>query len=580
MMDEKKKYSLLIAEDNPREEREMVRILKNRMPCIEITGLFPDGQAAFLSVCEKKPDIILTDIVMPKMNGVQLAEQTRAVHPAAQIIFTSCHNDFNFAKSAIDLRVHSYVLKPVMEEELVSAVEKALRLLDAEQQREQERTELLKKVQESIPVLREQFLRDLFFSAGLESSYIEQNLSFLQFDLPDPFAAQIMVLSMHSTADAAAPIDEKYITDFKIQSIVHSYADTRSRVYAVKISDTEFAVAVFLSLEEAENPGRLEGTQAVECTGSPEGVEVPECREDPEGSGADADLSPLDVCISIKEKIDEETDFEVKAGISTEANRVGDIAACYKEAVQALRTKFVGGPSRTVLYEDIEAASQTVFEGRADLQEVFERIRDMLEFGQRENVGVFLEDYLGNSRPKSEHYVKNIAISVVNLIQIVLTEQNEMFENIFGKNYRIWQRLEKIESLIDLKKWLEDILCRCIEYLEKARNTVYERVAEDIKRVVREKYGEHITVSDIAALVNYSPSQANVIFKKSTGTTIFDYLSEYRLDRAKELLGDPYSRVYLVADAVGYKNKSHFCLQFKKYTGLSPSQYKDRVSVR
>jgi two-component system response regulator YesN len=544
-MEKGKKYTLLIAEDNPREEREMVRILKKRMPEIVIIGSYPDGEAALTAAAEKRPDIILSDIVMPKMNGVRLAEKVRQSQLAAQIIFTSCHNDFDFAKSAIDLRVHSYVLKPVMEEELISALEKAVQLLTAERKRESERTELLKKVQESKPLLREQFLRELFFSAALEPAYIENNLSFLQFDLPDPLRAQIMILSAREKSDPSAAIDEKYIADFRIQNIIHSYADRRSKVYSVKISDTECAVAVFLPAADSDKGD---------------------------------EKSPLDVCIAIKEEIDEDAGGDVKAGISTEATSIMQIPIKYKEAVQALRTKFAGGPNRTVLYEDIETAEESVFGEQADLQEMLLRIRDILELGQNARVGAFIEYYLGDKRPTSEHYVKNVAISVINLIQIVLTEQNAGFDAVFGKNFRIWQHLDKIESITDLSTWLENIFSRCIEHLEDARTSVYDRIVNDIKDVVREKCTEPINVSDIAALVHYSPSQANVIFKNSTGTTIFDYLSECRLEKAKELLSDPYSRVYLVADAVGYKNKSHFCLQFKKYTGLSPSQYKDRVA--
>ncbi|SFJ93050.1 two-component system, response regulator YesN [Paenibacillus sp. UNC496MF] len=110
---------------------------------------------------------------------------------------------------------------------------------------------------------------------------------------------------------------------------------------------------------------------------------------------------------------------------------------------------------------------------------------------------------------------------------------------------------------------------------EESELPYYERIVSRIKAIVAAKYRETITVQEIAGEVFLSLSHANNIFKSKTGLKIFDYLTEYRMERAKSLLRHPDSKIYQVAMQVGYTNKSHFCLVFRKHAGVSPSEYKD-----
>ncbi|MBB6735576.1 response regulator transcription factor [Cohnella zeiphila] len=104
----------------------------------------------------------------------------------------------------------------------------------------------------------------------------------------------------------------------------------------------------------------------------------------------------------------------------------------------------------------------------------------------------------------------------------------------------------------------------------------YERIVSQIRSIVAARFQEAITVQEIADEVFLSLSHANNIFKSKTGQKIFDYLTDFRMERAKSLLRHPDCKIYQVARQVGYSNKSHFCLVFRKHTGQTPSEYKEQ----
>ncbi|WP_168120372.1 response regulator [Paenibacillus sp. HB172176] len=147
-------------------------------------------------------------------------------------------------------------------------------------------------------------------------------------------------------------------------------------------------------------------------------------------------------------------------------------------------------------------------------------------------------------------------------------ELNEVVAKVIGKLVREQTLRRERESL--LMQYRES---RALEQAGE-ESTYHEDIVDRIKEIVESRYAETITVQEIAEAVYLSVSHVNKLFKEKTGSNIFEYLTEYRMEKAKEMLRKPDSLIYRVAEESGYVNKSHFCLVFKKHTGFSPSQYK------
>ncbi len=173
-----------------------------------------------------------------------------------------------------------------------------------------------------------------------------------------------------------------------------------------------------------------------------------------------------------------------------------------------------------------------------------------------------------------------VSFLIVNIVRLILVEKNESFENIFGEEYILWNKLNNFETIKNIRQWMYNILKTINEYLVSKHQSLHVQIVENIKEIIRNRYHEQLTIGEVAESLYFSALHANNIFKKETGKTIFDYLVEYRIEKAKELLKDPDIRIYLVAEKVGYNNKSHFCLTFKKYTGMTPAEYKNKLCMK
>ena len=234
--------------------------------------------------------------------------------------------------------------------------------------------------------------------------------------------------------------------------------------------------------------------------------------------------------------------------------------------------------SPIVLFEEIACVNTEIFEQNVNLQEMLGEIKDILSLWTPEKILPFINKYLPESMVHNENYIKSFSFSTINLIQVVLLEQNCTLNSVLGERGNVWDKMDKFDTIVDIRQWLYNVFKACIEHLVNSQSIGYTHIVEDIKKIIHERYNERLSVENIAYLVNFSPSHANNIFKSITGQTIFDYQTDYRMEKAKEFLNDPYTKVYLIAEMVGYTNKSHFSLQFKKHTGLTPMEFKNRTS--
>ena len=127
---------------------------------------------------------------------------------------------------------------------------------------------------------------------------------------------------------------------------------------------------------------------------------------------------------------------------------------------------------------------------------------------------------------------------------------------------------------MDVKQWIYNVFKTVKEHLAEKNIVKNVRIVNAIKEFIKNNYNEQISINDISKAVYFSGRYANSLFKKETGKTIFDYVIEYRMEKAKKLLREQDSKVALVAEAVGYTNNSYFCLSFKKIVGMTPAEYK------
>lgn len=532
-------YNMLIVDDNPRDRNGIQRIIDWKQMGINIMGACANGKQAMEQIEELKPHIVLTDIAMPVMNGIEMAKQLKQNHPDIKLIFMSCYDDFDFARSAIDLDVYGYVLKPIIAEELEKAVVKVLGRYELEYTRDRDREIMLRQIAESLPIVQEQFLRELLFGIYNSNEEIRNRMDFLQMNVADSATIATLAIEINDYDNLIRDMDvtAQYLLVYSLKKAIYTLQNIPRR-YVVQISDRMFAVLLF----------------------------------DNNSSGF------LDAAVAIHEILVETPGINVTIGISDVSNNLSDIPRLYRQSVEALRTKFYWKGSPIIPFEEIDEKQYNRDEKTIDLGDLYKEVEALISYGDSDDIHEFIYKYFGDENStKPEELVKGLTFSVVNIMQMILSQKGQSFSNILGSETAIWEKLIRFETIVDIRQWIYNIFMAVKEYLGAGNDQRNAKIAEDIKAIIKNSYSKALTVADIAQGVYLSPARANNIFKGQTGKTIFDYLIEHRMEKAKGLLKDPYSRIYLVAQQVGYVNKSHFSLLFKKYTGLTPSEYKERA---
>lgn len=542
-------YRLVIADDNPWDREGIAASFDWRSMDIEVVGTCANGVEVLEGMEHLRPDILITDILMPGLNGIDLVQKLREKGSRCRVIFMSSYSEFDYARSAIDLDIHGYVLKPVVPGDLQRALGRVLADYRSEDESRTEREILLRRIHESIPMLLELFFRDLVFGVYTEEGEIRQRLEFLGIRTEEfcEFQVAAVEIAPEVQTEQEVGVDRKYITLYQIRSIIEQFSGKGLCIWPVQTSVHRCILVVFIE----------------------------------KGRRVEEQLDIMDLVVGIKESIANRLQLGTVIGLSNASEQLADIPALYEQAMEAVKTRFYGDKSPIICYREIENARNEGFAESINLQELYREIQALISYGEREEIEAFADRVLGNQVAlQTEAYVKSIVFTIADVVQIILVNSGESFKSIFGEELVLWQKLERFETIRDIRRWLCNILISVRDYLDHKHGSTQAQMVEKIKDIIHRRYQEQLTVNDISREIFFSAIHANNIFKRETGMTIFDYLTEYRIEKAKELLKDSLSRIYLVAQQVGYANKSHFCLVFRKYTGISPTEFKNKAALR
>jgi len=170
---------------------------------------------------------------------------------------------------------------------------------------------------------------------------------------------------------------------------------------------------------------------------------------------------------------------------------------------------------------------------------------------------------------------RETCVALIVEIDKILREKDTNINEVIGRNNIIVNEVSKMPTIIATKGWVTDILKLVNNYMTNLDNSRMRFYVDSIRHQIQERYPHLKSVEEICQPLYISVSYANAIFKKETGKSIFDYLVEFRIEKAKELLRDPHMKIYEIVEKVGYLNKSYFTALFKKHTGLSPKDFRN-----
>ncbi|MBN1877119.1 MAG: response regulator [Anaerolineae bacterium] len=521
-------YKVFLVEDEI-VTREGIRDNVNwRAADFEFCGEAPDGEIALPLIEESKPDVLITDIKMPFMDGLQLSRIVREQMPWVKIIILSGHDEFEYAQTAVKLGVTEYLLKPVSAQDLRTVLENLTITLDREKQQRESLMRLQNRVADTLTLDREKFLLRLVMGGVSSAEAVEQSQK-LGLDI---VARYYVVIVIHiELCEEVQSFD--YYEYKKVEDIVANLVDNHLDVFFTKKGIEEFVLLI-----KGNTPEQLRYTE-------------------------DRFASLL------KQIVEEKTTCRLTIGSGQPQNRIGDIHRSFTEALVKVRGQ-LGESSLTPLGAENDLS---------DLIKVNHvAIENYLKFGLIADYDVFFATHI---QPICEVALRSALVKHYMFLDIVLTV-TQFVSDLGGNEAQGTLGVHKIESILarsgsigQAREEIRNIFVAAFTFRNSQAN--YERsiILNQAKAYIDTHFTDpELQMSKVANRFNLSPGYFSTVFRDEIGETFRDYLSQIRIDRAKELLRTTNLRCLEVAYQCGYNDSHYFSFTFKRKTGLTPQQFR------
>lgn len=506
---------------------------------VEIAGEARNGQEGLDMALALKPHIVLTDVRMPVMDGLQLAEALKRELPHARVVILSGYDDFAYARQALKVGVSEYLTKPVGAEELIKLVVKLsddIRL-EERQQEEELRSQLLWN--ENLPLIRAKFINGLLRGDNRWQADRDEKAMKLKIPLQGP-EFQVLVIDIDDLLllTENAPDKEKEWLLFSVSNIAEELLEA---VFPCSVIIGEFDGIVALLNVGTRNKHRI-----------------------------------MEVCDEIRLNVRKYIKLSVTVAVGMPVTTLEQASLSYRQALSALQSKVYRGKGQIIRYEDkdVTAVEPAV---PMPIEEERELLLD-LKAMDRERLHERLESAFRHFLSARVPFEQVRTLSVKWLLQAAgLLEQMGIGTSGISPGLDLlYDEIEKYETVEDVKGWLQNKFRSLIDAMEAYKQSRYKSIVAVAMQYVNEHYGEKIKLEDVANSAFVTPNYFSRVFKEETGEHFTEWLNKFRVEKAKALLDDVSFKVYEVAERVGYSDYKYFTLIFKKYTGLAPKEYRNR----
>ena len=507
-------------------------------------GEASDGELAYPMIIKEKPDILITDIRMPFMDGLELCKLVKKELPNIKILILSGYDEFDYAKEAIRLGVTEYLLKPISSGKLLEALNGVSESI----RREKEDKDLVRKYMEEMR----------------ENTEHEKQKFFEQ-----------MIAGNLSMADALET-GEKYEMNLS------------ARMYNLLLFR-------FTLGEENRKSGELLGEAEYAIEKLTERLEyVFEFQRGVEGWAfllmADNEEQMSERVKELSKDLEEimknYSTIAYFGGIGQPVARLRELEESFREAERALAARFTMELNRIISVDDIRMAQNVDTLDDIEITSFgeIEKTRTMLEKflnnGAEDEIDEFVDVYINEL---SEENLKSVLMRqyIIMDAYIVMMSFCEKIEGIEGEmqaqSEELKNSMKTIQTLEEIKNYIRMLLKKIIGVRDTISGRRYSDIIEIAKDQIRKTYmSDEISLNTVAAEVGMSPSYFSSIFSKEMGKTFVEYLTEIRMDRAKELLMCSSMKTSEIGYEVGYKDPHYFSYIFKKTQNCTPKEFRAR----
>lgn len=539
-------FKVLIIDDESIIRKGIKNIINWKQLDCEVCADASDGIEGIELIKKYLPEIIITDIRMPGLDGLSMIKQVKGIVPNSKIIILTGYRDFDYVQEAIKCGAFDFMLKPSKIEELTSVLTKAVNEINDQKIRHMEVDRFKLLFEQNIPVLREKLLYDIIYSINTNENEIAEKMKLFNLEIRN-----FVLVIMENDYDEKSTNTQydKHLYQF---GIVNSFEEIFAETYKVMSIMLNSSRVGFIIQKTEEHPLDI--------------------------------LEVSEKCGYLQEVINSGFGFTVTIAVSSYGVSAMELPEKLKECLGSLEYKSYIGNNSIIQYSDLNSFFR--YEDYSTLDNYQKTLLESIKSGNESLVRVTTQNisrYVTTNKINL-NYLKNFYYSILSSINnirisVLAIDADKRHEE--GRDIAsLLQLIEKCDSAEELNSLLEDVSIRIALKVNSFNNRSLKLILRKAIDYIHEHYNEQVTLNEVAENIYVSTFYISRMFKKDLGKSFVDYLNDIRIEKAKELLKDVKYKTYEVADLVGISDPHYFSKLFKKHSGMTPSEYRETIAIK
>lgn len=522
-------YKFIVVDDEHLIRKGILKKIEALDLKLQFVGEADNGQDALELIKASNPDIVLTDMRMPLMDGKMLLRKLQEDFPNIKIIVISGYSDFEYLQEAISAQAADYILKPFNREEIRKALKKAMDCIDKELYTNR-KIEAIEAENEQISYISDlKYLSDLIVDqqADYDSCYLKSRKTSL-----------IKTCNCYALVSIYCPRNN---SEALYQKLLSSSIQSDNILFIPGPANQNICFLLYTF-------NKIQNFNAI-CS---------------------IKLKAYEICDYLQS-----ADFEdFYLGISLVKTNLSIIHEAYLDTISSLEKRDLHSFERVCFYENGDIVPCDLCWNN------MEKLIFSIESGNIIKVNQLLEDFFSKIK----------LLSPLNLItvkyncQLIYNKVTNMLKSYYDiiNNYSLSSKYEKImNNMFDfavIKKEFQQLIISITSLLKEKNIYPSDQIISNIKKYIQKNYSLDINLEKISELFFISPSYCCYLFKEKTGENFSDYINNIRIEKAKDFLSNTDYKVYKIAKMLGYENDKYFFRIFKKFTGYTPEKFRENFS--
>ena len=499
-----------------------------------------DGEMALPLIRQVKPDVLITDIRMPFMDGLALSELVSREFPGMKIVIISGYDDFEYARQAINIGVDRYLLKPITKKALLNALEELKEKIEGERANRSHLAQFHREAEEY-----EQYTRRVFFERVVAGQLSVQEIYESAAKLDIDLRAQCYTIAFFSVLPEPAGSAETYSEPgARLRDALLEHFLKYPEYILLRWNLTTYAVLLKGETAQMEELTR----RCVDAVRSQYALHAPE------------------------------QNWYVAAGRPTQ--RLSALPACFEEVSRLWACRYILPRQHVLTADTVSFLTGTGSDCQLDQLDAGKVdpaiLSGVMQSASAQEIPSFVDEYIRNveealsSKPFCQYLMLSVRFTAARFAAALGVNQREAFApltclELVGRNV----------TAADLRGYLSAILLRIVELRDQASSSQFRSLLKQAVAYIDSHFAEEsLSLNQVAREVNISANYLSAVFSQEMGATFTEYVTSKRMDRAKELLRTTDKRSGEVAAAVGYRDPHYFSFLFKKTQGCTPRDYR------